>query len=64
MKPVTFQRIYRDCGPDVEHPATPEAVANVIRTMNGAGELSPFKTRFRFADGSSVLVSPKRGKRK
>lgn len=60
---VTFQRIYREHGPGLEHPATPERVRNVIASMNQAqGGSAPFKVRLRFADGSIATVSPKRTK--
>lgn len=62
MTPATFQRIYRDAGPGLEHPASPGAVAAVIASMNAAGELNPFKVRLRFADGQAVTVAPKRRK--
>lgn len=61
--PVSFQRIYADHGPGPEYPATPEYVANVLRSMNACGELNPFKVRLRFGDGSVVIVKPKRGGR-
>ena len=57
--PVSFQRLYAESvGP--EHPATPQYVANVLRSMNACGDLNPFKVRLRFGDGSVVVVKPKR----
>lgn len=58
--PATFQRIYaNDTGP--EHAATPEVVRTVLASMNEhASGPDPFRVRFRYADGTSVVASPKR----
>lgn len=61
MTPVTFQRLFRDAGPDREHPATPGALGAVLAAMAVAadGDLNPFRVKVRFDDGSAVTVSPK-----
>jgi len=59
-EPVTFCRIYAH-GDGLEHAATPEFVANVIRSMNESrASAVPFKVRLRMSDGSAVILSPKR----
>jgi hypothetical protein len=59
-QPITFQRLYADTvGP--EHTATPDYLANVVRSMNACHGLNPFRVRVRFSDGSVVVVKPKRG---
>jgi hypothetical protein len=57
--PVTFCRIYRDHGPGIEHAADPASVDAVLRSMNAAGDLNPFKVRIRLDDGSTVVCGPK-----
>ena len=56
---ATFQRLYlHGAGP--EHAATPQFVANVLRSMNeAAGGDVPFKVLLRMEDGSTVLAKPK-----
>lgn len=59
-EPVSFTRLYAD-GEGPEHPATPQYVANVLRSMNACHGLNPFKVRLRFGDGSVVIVKPRGG---
>jgi len=63
MNAVTFQRIYREHGPGLEYPASPEALRRVFASMNQAhaSNQAPFRVRLRLADGSTVTVSPKKG---
>jgi hypothetical protein len=57
--PVSFQRLYRNSA-DLEHPATPVTVANVLNAMRGsAASEVPFRVVFRMDDGAMVRVSPK-----
>lgn len=63
MRVATFQRLYLHHGPGPEHVATPEYVANVLRTMHEAASSdAPFKVRLRLEDGSAVVLKPKRGR--
>jgi hypothetical protein len=57
--PATFQRLYRT-GADIEHPATPVTVANVLNAMRGSvASEAPFRVLLRMDDGSMVRCSPK-----
>lgn len=64
--PVTFTRLYLDhpgrpAFTGLEHPATPQVVATVIRSMReAAGGEVPFCVRFRLDDGTTTTVRPKR----
>lgn len=59
---ATFCRLYEaHQGPEL--PATPQIVANVLRSMNeAAGGEVPFRVRFRYEDGSVVVAGPKRAR--
>lgn len=58
----SFQRIYRDAS-GLEYPADLAVVAVVLKSMaDHAGGPDPFKVRLRMADGSSVVVKPKRAR--
>lgn len=58
-EPVTFRRLYRGHS-DIEHPATPVIIANVLNAMRGSvASDAPFRVMFRMDDGSMIRVSPK-----
>ena len=46
--PVTFQRIYPD-NAGLEHPATPQSIANVLRSMHESRDgVLPFRVLVRY----------------